>query len=55
MANGDLARALAYQSNLQSDTRALFRQWMDSVTQSNERDKQRLYESTIRDEERKIS
>tara|TARA_Y100000034_G_scaffold25903_1_gene30924 strand:- start:36 stop:1736 length:1701 start_codon:yes stop_codon:yes gene_type:complete len=55
MANGDLARALAYQSNLQSDTRALFRQWMNNVTQSNERDKQRLYESTIRDEDRKIS
>jgi len=55
MANGDLARALAYQSNLQSDTRALFMQWMNNVTQSNERDKQRLYESTIRDEDRKIS
>ena len=55
MANGDLARALAYQSNLQSDTRALFRQWMNNVTQSNERDKQRLYESTIRDENRKIA
>jgi hypothetical protein len=55
MANGDLARALAYQSNLQSDTRALFRQWMNSVTQSNERDKQRLYEETVRGEERNIA
>jgi len=51
MANGDLARALAYQSQLPTDARALFRQWMDNVMVSVERDKDRAYKDEIRAEE----
>ena len=51
MANGDLARALAYQSQLPTDARALFRQWMDNVMLSVERDKERAYKDEIRAEE----
>jgi hypothetical protein len=50
MANGDLARALAYQSQLPTDARALLRQWMNNVMVSTERDKERAYDTIIREE-----